>query len=379
MEFSRDCLSNKLFYEHALSFDELSFERSDVPPDAGAKVLSNGDVELKVFAPHAKKVVIRAWIDEIDMNKRSDGMFEGILPFRISWTGPRTLDIYVDGDLFLSPHLPIYWTANRPVNFVEVPDPDMDYLLIKDVPHGMMTHATFWSEPMKNWERCTIYTPPGYMNGSESYPVLYLQNGGSDNETSWEYSGRIARIMDNLLAEKKALPFIIVMNNTMLRYDGKVSNTRDRAYEEMLINCCIPYIDSNFRTKTDKWNRAIAGLSMGSYMTNDIGLWHPETFGSIGAFTASMSTLEHWEVYERPYPEIIKDAEAFGKNYKLFYRSTTPLEDHFNWFEDDDALCAKYGIDKLPGYHRNVYSNTTSKWNSWRLGFRDFAQLLFRD
>ncbi len=381
MEFSKEFLANKMFIQHALSFDRLSKGRK-YAPDAGYEIMPNGDVALRVYAPNAKCVRAEAWADKVSFTRRDDGMFEGVLPYDEKDTGPRTVNIYIDEALVLSPYLPIYWTEDRPCNFVEMPDEAVDFAMVKDVPHGMMLHATFWAEATGDWERCTVYTPPGYMNGTDSYPVLYLQNGGSDNETSWEYSGRVANIMDNLIAEGKAVPMLIVMNNAMLRAGGEISNFRDRALESIIVDSCIPYIEQNFRVKTDKWNRAIAGLSMGAYMSNDIGFWHPELFGYIGGFTASMTTTETWERYERPWPQVLKAAQeditTFSDKYKVFHRSTTTLENHFEFFEADDELCARAGIDKLDGYYRFVYPPTTSKWQSWRMGIRDFAQEIFK-
>lgn len=379
MNFSEDILKNKALCDELFSFNKMCFENTCIPEDVGVHILSDGSIEIKIFAPKAKTVRIAAWADNVSLEKREDGMFRGVLPFKEDSTGPRTLDIYIDGTLVLIPYIPLYWTANRPCNFVEMPDEDMAYFLVKDVPHGVMSHAIYYSKATGDYERCSIYTPPGYMNSKESYPVLYLNNGGGDNDTSWEYSGRVAYIMDNLIASGEAVPFIVVMNNAMIRLGGRISNHRDRGLEKLLLEDCIPFIEKNFRVKTGKWNRAIAGLSMGAYMSCDIGFWHPEVFGNIGTFTASMTTEEKWENYVRPYPTVISDPKGFGEKYRVYFRSTTPLENHFEWFEEDDRLCTKYGIDTLPCYHRIVYSNTTSKWNSWRKGFRDFAKLIFRD
>lgn len=379
MSFSEQVLKNKALHDSIFTFNKFGLGDKGIPPEAGAHVLENGDVEIKIFAPEAKTVRIEAWADSLSLVKRGDGMFEGVLGFKANATGPRTLDIYIDGTLVLIPYIPLYWTANRPCNFIEMPDEDIDYFLIKDVPHGMMLHTIYPSKVTGDWERCVVYTPPGYMTGNERYPVLYLNNGGGDNETSWEYSGRLPYIMDNLIASGEAVPFIIVMINTMLRANGNIAIFRDRDYEKLLVEDCIPFIEKNFRVKTGKWNRAIAGLSMGAYLTCDIGFWHPETFGNMGTFTASMTTQDEYESYARPYPEVISNAKTFGEKYKVYFRSTTPLENHFDWFEADDRLCKEYGIDKLPCYHRVVYSDTTSKWNSWRKGLRDFAKLLFKE
>jgi enterochelin esterase-like enzyme len=195
----------------------------------------------------------------------------------------------------------------------------------------------------------------------------------------WGFAGRVSYILDNLIAAGKAEPFLVVMNNDMLRYPGNNSGVIDLAFEQMLIESCIPHIERNHRVKTGKWNRALAGLSMGSMMSCDIAFRHPEVFGNLATFTASMTHETFQTTYVRPYPTVLKDSQKFGKNYQVYFRSTTKQEDHYpDYFVGDDKLAADSGIDKLPNYHRFLYPDRTTKWNSWRLGMRDYAQLLFR-
>ena len=385
MNFTEEFLSNKVFCDQALTFDPLHSEIIDgKPADTGAIIKDNGDVFFRIYAPNTKEVMIMSLMHngkgtrKLILEKQGNGMFEGTLSYIEECTGPSTIDIYFDGTLLVYPYIPVYWTANRPCNFVEIPDYDLDFMMIKNVPHGAMSREIYWAHVLNTWERCNIYTPPGYMNSDEEYPVLYLLNGGGDNEMCWEYSGRVAHILDNSIAEGKTKPFIAVMNNGMLRHSKNNTGSIDDAFERMLIESCIPYIEKTYRVKKDKWNRAIAGLSMGSFMTSDIGFKHPDLFGYMGHFTASMTEKNLKMSYERPYPKVMQDAEKFAENYKIYYRSTTRLENHFEYFEADDELCAAGGIDKLPCYHRKVYSDTTSKWSSWRMGIRDFSQLIFK-
>lgn len=391
MEFGKEFLSNKLFYETALTYDRLCAEHRDgiEPIDTGAKFLPNGDVFFRLYIPNARQVKLSFFnagtgMYFLPLEKTGDEYFEGTILHDITNTGPRTINVYVDGTVLLYPYLPIYWTANRPCNYIEIPDPEADFYMVHDVPHGTMCREIINVEATGAPERFMVYAPPGYMNGHDDYPVLYLINGGTDNEVCWDFTGRIANIMDNLLAAGECLPFLVVMCNSMLRKNGNIPffyngvATVDDTVERMLLENCIPYIESRYRVKTGKWNRAIAGLSMGAYITCDIGLAHPEIFGNIATFTACMTHETITMEYERPFTQVLKDSRAFGENYKIFFRSTTPLEDHFNYFESDDIICAEAGIDKLPCYHRYLYSSTTSKWNSWRMGVRDFAKLLFR-
>lgn len=381
--FSEGFLSNQMFTDCPLNFTPPAPMLLDGKPLlSGALMQPNGDILFRIFAPEARTVALKFDLVRdggMDLAKQGNGTFEGLLPYDDNHTGPMSVDISVDGNGFICPFMPIHWSINRPHNFIEVPDAAMDFMLIKDVPHGAMSREIYWSEVIKAWERCIVYTPPGYMKSAKHYPVLYLQHGGGENELVWGYAGRMAYILDNLIAEGKAEPFIVVMNNGMVRYPDNTSGIVDEAFERILIESCIPYIEGNYRATTGKWNRAIAGLSMGSMVSCDIAFRHPETFGNLGTFTASMTHETFKTTYERPWRSVMKDGKKFASNYRIYFRSTTPKEDHYqDYFLADDKLCADAGIDKLPGYHRIVYAPRTTKWNSWRLGLRDFAPLLFR-
>lgn len=386
MQFTPELIHNKVYMSQTLSFDAMADVNTGVGPmPMGAFAQENGDILFRLNLPKAKEVhvhvsVSRKVFEDVVLEKKEGGYFEGTLFFRENLTGPANVSVYVDGVTTLIPELPIIWGGCHPANNVEIPDPEADYLLIRKVPHGALTRELFWSAAVGNWERCMVYTPPGYQKSGENYPVLYLQHGGGDNEMMWEYVGRVSSIMDNLIADGKAVPFIIVMCNAMLREGGKVGFPVDKTYERMLIDDCIPFIEENYRVKTEKWNRAIAGLSMGSFMTSDIAFGNPDVFGYIGNFTAGMTRGDLQMTYEHPWKALMaKGAEYFASQYKVYFRSTTPQEDHLEYFEADDAICAEAGVDKLPCYHRTLYPPRTAKWNSWRMGLRDYAQLIFRD
>ena len=381
--FSREFLANKMFSDDALSFDQSNkFLLEPGLANTGALVQENGDVVFRIYAPYAKEVEIKfdlMRIDDLTLQKRSDGVFESVLKFDGRNTGPLTVKVYVDGMYFLYPAIPLHWSASSPRNHVEIPDPDLEFAFINDNPHGAVSREIYWSKALSRWARCMVYTPPGYMNSSSSFPVLYLQHGGGENETVWTYAGRAAQILDNLISRGESKPFLIVMNNDMVRYPNTPPRVIDLGFERMLLQDCIPYIEKQYRVRPDKWNRAIAGTSMGCMMSCDIAFRHPEIFGNLGTFNASMihDQGSFNTTYERPYPRVITNPQKFGQDYKVYFRSTMPLEDHFPYFLADDKLCAENGIDKLPIYHRIVYPDRTSKWNGWRMGLRDFSKLLF--
>ncbi len=367
----------------------LSFERpcpelaNGEMLDAGYFYEENGDILLKLCFPSAETVTIRTspGENEILLIKDGGGLFEGLIPYDSTLSGPLYLTILVDGNSVIYPYFPVCWCWNRPINYVEMPSPNAQYWEIRDVPHGTVSRELYYSNVLQDWKRCMVYTPPGYTKDTKEYPVVYMLHGGTANELDWIYAGHAAHIFDNLFAERKAAPFIAVMTNGMVRFPDSANVVWDDALEQMLVNDVIPYIDSRYRVLDGKWNRALCGLSMGAYMTNDIGFRHPELFGYMGQFTACMTHLTDFPNYERPYISLMqmwaKDPEEFAHRYRVFFRSTTTREDHFDYFEADDAIISKTGIAELPCNHRVVYPNMTSKWDSWRLGLRDFVQLLF--
>ena len=279
MRFSSELLANKIFESTDLSFDFTSRGKRDSDGfdplfERSAQLQSDGSYLLRFQAPNATEIKIIPWFGDpspegyapwrdkpIFASKDENGTFTAVLPFEENKTGPRNLDIFIDGTFVVWPYFPIFWSDGRPWNYVEVPDNDMEFSYIRSVPHGAVSHQVYYSEATHAFERCLVYTPPGYMNGTGAYPVLYLQHGGSENETVWTSCGRVNFIMDNLIAEGKCVPFIIVMNNTMIRYsyDDETAHLMDTCFENSLIRSCIPFIESNYRVKTDKWSRAIAG------------------------------------------------------------------------------------------------------------------------
>lgn len=394
MPFSKEFLANQIFHATDSYFNLIQPRKDAGYPASSATLLSGGDYLLRLNAKGAKTVDILPWFGDptpegyapwrdkwIHAEEKEDGIFEAILPWDERKTGPRNIEIYVDGVYVIWPTLPIFWSGGHVYNYLEVPDTALDFSYIHDVPHGSVTHEYYWSTETNGYQRCLVYTPPGYMNGTESYPVLYLQHGGTENETCWVSTGRVNFIMDNLIAAGKCKPFIIVMNNGMIRYpENQGGSAVDDCFENSLIRCCIPHIESHYRVKTGKWNRAIAGLSMGSMQTNDIGFNHPDIFGSMGSFTSTMYHPTFATTYERPWPKVMANPEKFMADYKVFFCSATPQEDHLPLFLEDARIMKEAGIEgNMPGYRRVIHDGRFIRWDSWRMGLAEFATMLFRE
>lgn len=379
MVFQNMFLDNPIFREQPLVFDPLLGELIHGKREKTGLTYREADVYMELYAPGIHKVTAVINRKEYQFSGDNDGWFRLSIAYDNAHNGPLTVDIYFDGVWLLYPALPIYWSANSCHNFIEFPDEAQSFAMTKDVPHGAVTKQVYYSRVLGSYERCLIYTPPGYMKGQESYPVLYLQHGFGENETVWDSTGRIANIMDNLIAEKECVPFIVVMNNNMLRYPGNAGGEPDHSFEKMLLEDCIPFVEENYRIRTDKWNRAICGLSMGSYLSNDIALFHPDQFGYVGALTGCMYHHSTMGTYPRPYHEVMKDGKLVKENFRVFYQSATPEEDHLDYCLIDKKICEECGVSEMPGYRFVVHPAGTQRWSSWRMGLRDFAKLLFRE
>lgn len=226
-----------------------------------------------------------------------------------------------------------------------------------------------------------MYTPPGYENGGD-YPALYLLHGHGENETSWIYNGRAAHIMDNLISEGKAVPFIIIMNDGMVRGKSEEIMSPGIAFANTLIDNCIPFVEKKYRIKTDKWNRAIAGFSMGSMQSSVIGLNNPDKFAYIGLLSGFMRRLGPDRDYDlsmetNPHLTLMNDKERFISEIKLYYRGIGSEDSHYNAFLNDDALCKAKGFDLYPNIVRRVVDGYPHDWAVLRILLHDFAQRVF--
>lgn len=384
-------LDNRVFDDRVTAF--LPQEPQSLPGasffdrtvlDTGAKVQHSGDVQFGWYAPNAQEVSVVFGIRgdaPVPMEKGADGVWRMTLKYDPLFCGPKAFWFLVDGAECISTYCPIYYSHSKAVNYVEIPDPNEDFVLMRDVPHGGVTTEYYWSAALNDWHRCLVYTPPMYQEGGE-YPVLYLQHGAGENETSWVYNGRANHIMDNLIADGKAVPFLIVMNDGMARKKGE-TGFGSPGLGEPLMQDCIPFIEKKYHVKKDKWNRAIAGFSMGSMQASMVGLGNTDTFAYIGLFSGFMRMIGPFAaggdiLKVNPHLAILTEPERFRKEVKLYYRGIGSADAHYATFAEDDGVCADYGWDKYPNLVRNVVEGYPHDWAVMRILLHDFAQRLFR-
>lgn len=346
--------------------------------ETGGVLQEDGSIFFRIYAPGSRHVAVEMDKETIELERMADGFFEGKKPGTESCVGLQTVNIYFDGEVMVCPCMPVLWHQDRPVNFLDIPDPETPWISLEKIPHGSLSRELFFSKKMERWQRCMVYTPPGYQKSRERYPVLYLQHGGTENETCWSDNGRLPYILDSLLEKGRCRPFLVVMCDGTTVYDenAKYKGIVDRAFEDMLLGDCIPYIEETYRVKKGKWNRALAGLSMGAFQTGCIGLGHPELFGYLGIFSGSFSK-NLWNG-ENKYAERLKDAGWLEREYRLLFRSIGEKDAVAGpGFERDDRTLKEKGLYGLPCHVRRIYSGQVHEWGAWRRALYDFAQLLF--
>jgi GH35 family endo-1,4-beta-xylanase/enterochelin esterase-like enzyme len=354
-------------FNAALAFPEKADVKEDFKPCATnlarqdyPQVNSQGYVRFRVELPEAKSVVSTiGGGGGTPLHQCYDGSWVGQTQ-KPEDEGFHYYHLTVDGGLVTDPGTHIYAGGARYESGIEVPAHDQDFYAIKNIPHGNMSEVLFWSESTKQMRRAFVYTPPTYGKDKKKYPVLYLQHGWGEDETSWSRQGCAGIIMDNLLAEGKCVPFIVVMTYGMtneVRFGG-LGDFTAKDFETVLVDELVPFIDNNFRTIAKKGSRAMAGLSMGGMETKTITLRRPEVFGYYGLFSGGTYA-----------PEDIKDKNQV----KLIFESCGSKE-------NPDGINSSVSALKAAGYNAVGYvsNGTAHEFLTWRRSLYQMAQLLFK-
>lgn len=350
--------------------DDWKSASTNQPGKEYPKVNSEGRVMFRIVAPDAKSVGC-TFRDSSEFKKGEDGAWYGYT--RPLDDGFHYYLINIDGAEVPDPNSRMFFGAMRWGSAVELSADDQDFYTLKNVPQGQLRELYFYSKSTESMRRAFVYTPPGYDQQTDrKYPVLYLQHGWGENEYGWGEQGCAAIIMDNLIAEKKTRPFIIVMTYGMtneIRMGG-LRNFQIEPFETVLVKELIPYIDENFRTLADASNRAMAGLSMGGMETKMITLRNLDTFSHIGLFSGGSIS-----------PDDIKDLATFKQKNKLVFVSYGSKEVSGdrprrggNPEESVEAL-KKEGINS----HYYLSPDTAHEWLSWRRSLHEIAPLLFQN
>jgi enterochelin esterase-like enzyme len=327
------------------------------------QVNSQGYVRFKIISPSADSVRVSLGVSGrggTKLKQMPDSSWMGTTEGPID-EGFHYYNIRVDGGKFNDPGAKNFYGSVRWESGVEVPAHDQDFYELKNVPHGFVQQILFPSPSTNTSRRAFVYTPPGYNSETKKkYPVLYLQHGWGEDETAWSNQGHANLIMDNLIAEGKIQPFIIVMTygiTNEVRFGG-LRNFKVDTFQTVLIDELIPYVDANFRTIAKQSHRAMAGLSMGGMETHTITLNKPDVFSYYALLSGGIYT-----------PEEIKDKSKV----KLIFLSCGSKE-------RPDGV--KSATEKLKAAGMNAVSyvseNTAHEFQTWRRSLRELAPLLFK-
>lgn len=387
-----DFINNRVFDDRCTAFAPQTPQMTPgtsmfdfKPLGTGATVRPNGDVEFGFYAPNASLVQISFGLkpdEPLDMVKEDNGVWKAVLKYDPLFCGPKAFVFLIDGAEAVSPYCSQYYSHGKAINYVEIPDPNAEFILMKDVPHGTVATEYYWSDAFEAFQRCFIYLPPNYYEGGE-YPVLYLQHGAGENETSWIYNGKVNHIMDNLIAEGKCVPFIVVMNDGMQRGKNEDRMNAGGSLAKSIIESCMPMIERKYRVKADKWHRGIAGFSMGSMQSCIIGLENTDTFAYIGLLSGFMRRVGPGTDLDKSFEinkhlKVMENKEKFIDDVKLFYRGIGSKDAHVDAFLTDDEVCEEHGFSAYPNVVRRVVEGYPHDWAVLRILFHDFAQLIFK-
>jgi enterochelin esterase family protein len=339
------------------------------------EILPDGKITFRLRAPKAEKVsVICEAIGTKPMTKDENGVWSLTV-------GPVAPGIYdcqfdIDGLRITDPASPnVFGNRQGSRGFVEVPGPQghprSDQW--RDVPHGTVTVHWYTSKATNSRRRVHVYAPPDYARDtSKHYPVLYLLHGSGDNDSHWTQLGRANVIADNLLADERIVPMIIVMPDGHVgdRSRAREAEGRNRgqdAFEKDLMESVLPLVEANYRVLADPQHRGIVGLSMGGGQSISVGLGHLDQFAWVGAFSAAVSG-------NSPVLTALgSNPDAANQKLKLLWIA----------IGKDDFLVARNrdftkALDEIKIRHSYHESAGTHAWGVWRGYLAEFLPLIFR-
>lgn len=360
------------------------------------RVDNAGRVQIRVKAPDATKVRLNFWSGpKLDMEKQPDGFWMLTTPSLVP--GLHYYTLLIDGAEVSDPNSRAFFGGGKYASMVEVPEPGSTYYSIQDVPHGQVREVWYNSKVTGTWRHALVYLPPDYDTMVKvRYPVLYLQHGAGEDETGWIRQGHANFILDNLIATKSCKPMIIVMAYGYARRAGqtppdltgkpfgspemmKAMQDMAAAFEDDVTQVLIPYIDSTFRTLSDRDHRAMAGLSMGGMQTFQITLNHLDLFSYIGGFSGAGGMLLMGRSLDpkTDYNGVFADSAGFAKKVHLLWLGVGTNEPER----------MRTGIQKLhasldEAKIQHVFyesPGTDHEWQTWRRDLKDFAPRLFNN
>ncbi|MET3127713.1 enterochelin esterase-like enzyme [Arcicella rosea] len=355
-------LAQQSFAQQPAVIEDFKPSPLNQPQQEYPMVNSQGYARFKIIAPAADSVRVSLGLGGkggTKLEKASDGSWMGTTEGPMD-EGFHYYNIKIDGGKFNDPGALNYYGSVRWESGIEIPAHDQDFYALKNVAHGHVQQVLFPSQSNNTSLRAFVYTPPGYEKGKDKYPVLYLQHGWGEDETAWMNQGHANLIMDNLIAEGKIKPFIIVNTYGMTNEVkfGRMKDFKIDPFQTVLVNELIPYVDAHFRTIAKQTHRAMAGLSMGGMETKTITLNNPEVFSHYALLSGGTYA-----------PTDIKDKSKV----KLIFLSCGSKERPEGVIKAVEAL--KEASFNAVSY---VSDKTGHEFQTWRRSLHELAPLLFK-
>ncbi len=365
------------------------------PEIKSPELAADGRVTFRVLAPDAKEVKLSGeWLPPDGFAPGSVSMSKGDKGVWSYTTDPLPSELYtysfvIDGFRTTDPANPFLQRDVATVtNIFIVSGSPGDLYKVNKVPHGTVSKRWYPSPGLGMERRLTVYTPPGYENSKEKYPVLYLLHGAGGDEEAWMTLGRASQILDNLIAQGKTKPMLVVMPNGNVSQEAApgeeskgfykptfmVPKTMDGTYETNFMDI-VRFIESNYRVKADKSNRAIAGLSMGGFHSLHISRLNPNSFDYVGLYSAAILPRQQGsDPLPAAYDKIDETLSVQKKNgYKLYWiacgKTDFLYKANQEFRERLDKLGMKFTYRESEGGHT---------WRNWRVYLSEFTPMLFR-
>ena len=362
------------------SFPEGSYSPVTNVNRAGyPRVLADGSVMFRVQAPEAKLVQIDLCGTKYDMQRSEEGVWTVTTQPQVP--GFHYYFLIVDGVSVADPASQTFYGCGRWSSAIEVKEAGTEDFEVQDVARGEVRTVYYFSKVDESWRPLMVYTPAGYNEGAQDYPVVYIQHGGGEDHRGWMEQGRTAQIMDNLIAQGKAVPMIVVSSNSNVHarnggFGGGYSWQGMQAFRSELLENVIPFVEKSYRVKKDRKSRAMCGLSMGGGQSFYIGLRDPEEFANVGVFSTGMfggiQGASNFDL-EAEVPGILSDTKTFNDQFDVFFMSCGEQDPRIEYTRNIVKKMRDGGVEvkfnSYPGDH---------EWQVWRKSLHEFAQYLFK-
>ena len=354
--------------------DDAITAETTIPGNTFPKIDKERRAYFRVNAPTASRVQVDICNKKYDMRRDEQGVWCAVTDPLV--VGFHYYFINIGGVNVIDPAIETFFGCNRQSGGIEIPEgPEGDYYRPQQgVAHGQVRSVTYYAQSTNEWRHAMVYTPASYEKGKKRYPVLYLQHGMGEDETGWSRQGHMQHIMDNLIASGEAVPMIVVMESGDIKAPFRGGSNRQgfsqygASFYQVMMHDLIPFIDSNFRTYTDRDHRAMAGLSWGGHQTFDLVLDNIDTFAWMGAFSGAIFGLD----LKTAYNGIFTRPDEFNRKIHTLFLSCGS-EENFG----TEALVKNL---RDAGIKTDFYVSpgTHHEWLTWRRGLRQFIPKLFR-